>query len=187
MARFGPRPRPVADRFWEKVEKGDGCWTWVGTRTGRGYGTFRANDPRRQEPAHRLSWEFVNGPIPDGLSVLHHCDNPPCVRPDHLFLGTRGDNNRDAAAKGRTARGDRHGYHLRPAAFRKTYGQPIQSRELVDLVHALQPACLVNGRIGNALGDYAETGDNLIPGSALPADWSSTDRLANSSKHPSKH
>lgn len=59
--------------------------------------------------AHRLSWTIANGPIPDGVQVLHHCDNPPCVRPDHLFLGTIGDNIRDAAAKGRMHPGEANG------------------------------------------------------------------------------
>lgn len=90
-----------AERFWSKVDRtGDGCWEWQASRTSHGYG--QVSTFRRPRGAHRVAWELVNGPIPDGLWVLHHCDNPPCVRSDHLFLGTVGDNSRDMAAKGRT-------------------------------------------------------------------------------------
>lgn len=98
------------ERFWHHVTKTNECWEWTGVRkdNGRGllYGVFRTYDgPKdkggRQRYAHRYSWELHNGPIPNGLLVCHHCDNPPCVRPDHLFLGTAVDNNRDMNEKGR--------------------------------------------------------------------------------------
>lgn len=95
--------------FWAKVNK-DGptlrpelgpCWEWTGYRA-RGYGVMRrASLYRFQIATHRYSWMLANGPIPDGLLVCHRCDNPPCVRPDHLFLGTTADNTRDRDAKGR--------------------------------------------------------------------------------------
>jgi hypothetical protein len=100
----GPRPRPPVERFWPKVERRgpDECWPWVGARQQTGYGIlFKSSRPRRWHLAHRLSWELHNGPIPDGLHVLHRCDNPPCVNPAHLFLGTQADNNRDRDAKSR--------------------------------------------------------------------------------------
>jgi hypothetical protein len=88
------------ERFWAKVEKSDGCWEWTGARLRRGYGRIRVTR-QRQMLAHRMSWELAYGPIPEGLYVCHHCDNPPCVRPDHLFLGTNSDNMVDAHQKGR--------------------------------------------------------------------------------------
>lgn len=99
-------------RFWAKVNKSEDCWEWTGYRTGFGYGELQSGPRGDQvkESAHRLSWEIHNGPIPDGLNVLHRCDNPPCVRPDHLFLGTASDNARDMWDKGRGPRGQKNGH-----------------------------------------------------------------------------
>lgn len=93
-------------RFWDKVEKTDGCWIWRASKTNNGYGRFQIK--KQTKVSHRISWELTNGEIPDGLLVLHHCDNPACVRPDHLFLGTHVDNSKDMVQKGRVARGVRH-------------------------------------------------------------------------------
>lgn len=86
-----------------------GCWWWTASSDKDGYGSFvidcRTGTSGR---AHRASWELFRGSSPGPLDVLHRCDNPACVNPNHLFLGTHGDNNRDCAAKGRTARGARH-------------------------------------------------------------------------------
>lgn len=97
--------RSVEDRFWAKVDKrGIGeCWPWTGSRSPLGYGYITVR--RKYTLAHRLAHELCVGPIPPGLFVCHHCDNPPCCNPAHLFVGTSGDNIRDAAAKGRMARG----------------------------------------------------------------------------------
>ncbi len=92
---------PAEDRFWHYVEKvpgADACWVWVGSRIISGYGRLNVNG--KPTLAHRFSWTLAHG-HPGELCVLHRCDNPPCVRPGHLFLGTRGDNVRDAASKGR--------------------------------------------------------------------------------------
>lgn len=93
-------------RFYNKVAIGDGCWEWQAHRTPKGYGTFRLDG--RSIGAHRASWHLANGAIPDGLHVLHRCDNPACVRPGHLFLGTNQDNVDDRDSKGRLARGASH-------------------------------------------------------------------------------
>lgn len=103
------RKIPLAVRFWAKVRKSEGCWEWTSATDWDGYGKITSDTQSNVSlRAHRVSWEMHFGPIEDGLRVLHTCDNPPCVRPDHLFLGTDGDNTRDAAAKGRMARGERN-------------------------------------------------------------------------------
>lgn len=83
-------------RFWRKVVKTDTCWVWRGHVK---HARFRFRGT--SDYAHRFSWRLHRGPVPDGLFVLHHCDNPPCVNPDHLFLGTQSDNMRDRDRKGR--------------------------------------------------------------------------------------
>ena len=95
-----PRPweRPFEDRFWEKVNKTEGCWYWTGATHG-GYGEINIRGKIRT--ASRVAWELTFGPIPDGLFVCHHCDTPRCVNPAHLFLGTNLDNTHDRIAKRR--------------------------------------------------------------------------------------
>lgn len=113
--RMDPK-RINRDLFFSNIKKGDGCWEWTGWREpGGGYGRMTvaraSGNGRVSERAHRISWVLANGPIPDGLSILHSCDNPGCVRPDHLRSGTAADNARDRDERNRHARlsGEAHG------------------------------------------------------------------------------
>lgn len=89
----------TVDDFWSLVQKGDKCWLWNGKVDRDGYGRLYFDG--KMQLAHRVSYQLVNGPITNGLYVLHHCDTPRCVNPNHLFLGTQADNIRDAVKKER--------------------------------------------------------------------------------------
>lgn len=105
-------PIDVSLRFWDKVRIGDGCWLWTGCRREPYGAVWIGGRSGGLQGAHRVAYTLLRGPIPDGLQVLHDCpdgDNPLCVRPSHLFLGTQADNVADCLAKGRFAIGDRNG------------------------------------------------------------------------------
>jgi len=103
--------KSLEERFWPKVDiRGpDECWEWLAGKMGEGYGVItqgRYDEGKRR--AHRVAWELTFGPIPDGLHVCHHCDNPGCINPAHLFLGNDAENMADSVRKGRSARGERN-------------------------------------------------------------------------------
>lgn len=114
-----------AGRFWARVRKGSDCWVWTGSTDRNGYGRLTVPGSgaggRRLAKAHRMAWELTNGPISGGLGVLHRCDNPPCVRPDHLWLGTPLDNALDMVSKGRQGR-----LSSDPARRNRVVGPPRQ-------------------------------------------------------------
>ncbi len=95
---------PLADRFFRCIERTEGCWNWIGSISGDGYGTIAKNG--RMFGAHRLSYELVNGAIPEGLLIRHTCDNTLCVNPAHLITGTHQDNMKDRGERQRQARGE---------------------------------------------------------------------------------
>lgn len=142
------KQRKPEDRFWEKVDKRseDECWNWTAYRDRNGYGTLEYPPPRRGFwRAHRFSYELHFGPIPEGLNVCHRCDNPSCVNPAHLWVGTTQDNNRDRDAKGRTA--PQHGEHnpsskLRDAdvrRIRELAEKGIRNKELALMFGVSKP------------------------------------------------
>lgn len=139
------------DRFWFKVQKGEGCWEWLGSRSTDGYGLLaRGKTGDGEQLASRRSWELTHGPIPEGLLVCHHCDNPPCVRPDHLYLGTQSDNMRDARSKGRMPVGQIRRYKRKGRRHGEgVWGCKLTEAKVVEMrrVHAL------GGRTCQSLAD----------------------------------
>ncbi len=115
-------PLPLSSRFKGKyrVDLASGCWLWTATKTKGGYGCASIEGGRKGiwTTAHRVSWVLFRGLIPKGLYVLHKCDNPSCVNPEHLFLGTQKDNMLDMVGKGRDkhnpATGKRNGAYTHP-------------------------------------------------------------------------
>lgn len=138
----------LEQRFWAKVQKRDQCWLWTGAASRQGYGQLLFK--RKNEKAHRLSWQLHNGAIPEGVWVLHKCDVKKCVRPDHLFLGTRLDNVRDMIAKGRDARGERS------ATAKLTEGKV---REIISIGSSLSRA-----EIGRRFGVHSTTVSWILRG-----------------------
>lgn len=103
---YVPRPRKTTrQRFWSKVDKNGPmilqtqCWLWTAAKTADGYGSFWIRN--KADYPHRYSFEIHKGKLPDGLMACHHCDNPPCVNPDHIFAGTAKENGQDCKEKGR--------------------------------------------------------------------------------------
>lgn len=148
------RDETLVDRFWSFVQKtDDGCWTWTGARAEFGYGVISDRATRRHLRAHRLSWEIAYGLVPLGMLVLHRCDNPPCVRPDHLFLGDHADNSDDKVAKGRQQHGERHAMALLSnAAVReiRRAGRDTTSRRALALKFGVKSELICNVQAGRS-------------------------------------
>lgn len=129
----------VFERFFLLVQYSDDCWNWTGYKTEKGYGKFGIN--YRAHLAHRLSYEYFIEPIPKGLFVCHHCDNPSCVNPFHLFVGTNRDNMIDMYAKGRGNPPNRKLTHCK-------YGHPFAGDNLVRLKDGSRNCRICKNRLG---------------------------------------
>lgn len=121
-------------RFFEKVKKTSTCWLWT-AGLHNGYGTFKLNN--KQYRVHRLIWEFVNGPVPKDLYVLHKCDIRNCVNPKHLFLGTAQDNIDDCIKKGRfrVSSGRNHGTKTMPERIARGSRHGVSKLDEKDIVN----------------------------------------------------
>lgn len=139
-----PESLKSLERFWDKVDRSGGaaaCWLWTGSQKPTGYGQVSLKG--RVYLAHRVAWTLTHGAIPDGLGVLHHCDNPPCCNPAHLFLGSQGDNSADMVAKDRRrGRPTRYGVRATqraiylPPGLKETVEHEARVRNVRDATNA---------------------------------------------------
>lgn len=159
-------------RFFASVKKSTGCWIWTGLRNKKGYGSIAVwlgPSKRAMVLAHRWSWEHHVGKIPEGSCVLHRCDVPSCVRPEHLFLGSRTDNNKDMSDKGRrrSASGDANGRRKHPDNWPK--GEAITGSKLSEEEVRRVRAEYVDGstsfvKLGKKYGVGRTTVENIVKG-----------------------
>jgi hypothetical protein len=133
--------------FWAKVEKSD-CWLWLAAKTDKGYGVFSVDG--RTKKAHRLAYELTRGEIPHGLCVLHRCDTPACCNPNHLFLGTRAENNSDMMAKGRHVSG---GTHKQPSHCAYQRGESHHAAKMTEDMVRIMRADRLSGASFSVLGE----------------------------------
>jgi hypothetical protein len=150
----------IIDRFWSKVDRSggpDACWPWLGAKLKDGYGAFTL-PPKRSIGAHRAIWVLLYGEPPAEMKVCHNCptgDNPACVNPAHLWLGTQQQNIDDKMAKGREARGERHG---------RTKLTEDQAREIRQRYAAGEGP----RSIGRLFGIHRDTAHNIATGKTWP-------------------
>lgn len=159
----------VTERFWAKVEIGDGCWTWAGAKGSHGYGELNVDG--RPVLAHRLAWILSFGPIPEGMSVCHKCDNHQCVNPSHLFLGTHQENMQDMIIKGRNAaigaRGQRNVMVSHPE--KRPYGERngqarLTEAQVIDIRRLYVKGQITMAELGAAFGVTRHTIGNIVKG-----------------------
>jgi|SRR3990172_11883214 len=149
------KPTDKIKLFWRHVNKTETCWIWNGSKNNRGYGQFNLRKSSGEKTivlAHRFSYEIENGPIPFKLCILHKCDNPPCVRPDHLFLGSQVDNAIDMINKGRGNKVN----GIRNANSKLTTEKVIKLRSLYDQGVKVSVLCKMFGVSHNTASKVAQ-------------------------------
>jgi hypothetical protein len=148
--------------FWHFVNKTEACWIWTGSTTPKGYGRIKLRGKTFR--AHRLSWMLHNGNIPNSMLVCHQCDNPLCVNPEHLFLGTPDDNMKDMVAKGRQAKADTHLSRTKPSALRRgeNHGRAKLSEHDVRTIRSLSAQGLPALQIAKRYGVSSSTIDRIL-------------------------
>lgn len=159
-------------KLWRHVVKGsdDACWMWGGHRSRFGYGRLAHHDAggiKRILAAHRVSWQVARGPIPPGQCVLHKCDNPPCCNPEHLFLGTPADNNRDRHQKGRSAMGARAGSVVHMKAMRRGESHPstrVSDADVAEIRRAYAAKEATQVELGRRFGLRDTHVSNIVRG-----------------------
>lgn len=157
---------PIGERFWSKVDKAsestDACWLWTGTKNSKGYGVTHVYEGHVvvQVYAHRLVHALLGALVPAAVCVLHRCDTPLCVRPDHHFFGSRADNNADRDRKGRTYRGPR------PPGSNRAHGEGIGGARLTAAIVAQIHERVARGEsradVARSIGVCWQTVDNVV-------------------------
>lgn len=141
--------KSLEEKFWDRVniKSEDECWEWKGAKSHNGYGLFSIRHATVIR-ANRMSWIIKNGFIPNGMFVCHKCDNPPCVNPSHLFLGTHSDNMQDMISKGRRGdlTGENHGRHKltrnQVEEIRNLYSTGKYSQEKIASMYGVTQGCI---------------------------------------------
>ncbi len=162
QAHARAREQDIGEWFWQRVQITDHCWLWTGAHITSGYGHFEVNG--HHYLAHRTAWELAHGPIPAGLIVCHRCDNPTCVRPDHLFIGTQSDNIHDMITKGRAgstqhperlAHGKDHWTNQHPEKVRRGEGSnmaKLRERDVIAIRRLYREAGMRQVDLGQKFG-----------------------------------
>ena len=154
----------LPERFWDKVEKTETCWNWTAAKFHDGYGMYQVKGLAKR--VHRFVYKELVGPIPEGLLVCHKCDNPACVNPDHLFLGTPAENSADMVRKQRQARGDRNGLRANPKSVLR--GQDSPAAKLTDedvrAIRKLAKPGIARWKVGARFNISAGTVNDILHG-----------------------
>ena len=162
------RSKTAEQRFWEKVDKTSsprGCWLWT---KGDGYGVFWAEG--KCVSAHRFSWLIHFGQVPDRLDVLHTCDTPACVNPQHLWLGTNADNVADMLSKGRQAAGDKSSARLHPESLLRGTEHP-NAKLNDEQVRFIRAAYTGSNRTQQSLANEFGVNQTIISDVILKRTW----------------